>query len=143
MPFWLKSFYIVWLIGKTIFYIYLGYWLFSIRKEKPKPWAHWIFHTKIISAITYLFGVSFAAILVCIGLLYLTDVGNLLIGNYRFVEGSTQQIWHERKQMSEYVRVNGIKIEFPISSTLERGKYYRIKYLPTMGYGLEAKEIDK
>jgi hypothetical protein len=67
----------------------------------------------------------------------------LLTGNYKYVEGTPQKIWHHEGKdfFNEYVQIKGLKIEFPISSTMKMGKHYLIRYLPNSGYGIDVEEI--
>jgi hypothetical protein len=71
------------------------------------------FQTKIAKAISLLFAIAIVCIAVLINLSDMQDVPNLLTGNYKYVEGTPQRIWHQGKNFNEYVQVNGLKIEFP------------------------------
>jgi hypothetical protein len=163
MSYLLKAFYIVWFLCKPILYLGISIWLLIHRNDTatgskkfmripsaktfpifgyrniaaPAPF----FQKKIFRAISLLFAIAFVFLMIDVSLPYIEDIPNLLTGNYNYVEGTPQKIWHRSKEFNEYVQVNGSSIEFPISSTMKMGKYYRISYLPNSGFGIAVEEL--
>jgi hypothetical protein len=133
----------MWFIGKPIVYIGVSIWVFIHRNDSSGNRVRPLFQTKIARFFSFVFAAAMVLLMVFISEGYIMDIPNLLTGKYRYVEGTPQKIWHKSKTFDEYVQINGVKIEFPFSSTLAMGKYYQVKYLPHSGYGLDAKEIEK
>jgi hypothetical protein len=162
MPYLLKLFYIVWFLCTPIVYIGISIWLFLNRNESmrgnkklmripssnttpiygyqkiaaPAPF----FQTKTSHTISLFFAAAIVFLMVWMSIPYIEDIPILLTGNYNYIEGTPQKIWHKSKDFTEYVQINGLKIEFPFTSTMKEGNYYRIKYLPNSRSGLAVEQ---
>jgi hypothetical protein len=163
MPYLLKLLYIVWFLCTPIFFIGLSIWLFinrndSMRGNKkfmrissantlpifgyrkiaaPAP----IFQTKIFRAISLFLAAAFVYLMIWASIPFIKDIPILLTGNYKYIEGTPQKIWHKSRSFTEYVQVNGLNIEFPFTSTMKEGNYYRVKYLPNSRSGLAVEQL--
>ncbi|AIF51227.1 hypothetical protein [Pelosinus sp. UFO1] len=159
----LKLLYIVWFLCTPIFYVGISLWLFINRNEsmrgnkklmripsantlpifgyhktaEPAP----IFQTKTFRAISLFLAVAFVFLMIEVSIPYIKDIPVLITGNYEYIEGTPQKIWHKSKSFTEYVQINGLNIEFPFTSTMKEGKNYRVKYLPNSRSGLSVEQL--
>jgi len=112
--------------------------IFGYRKiTAPAP----IFQTKIFRAISLFLAAAFVYLMIWASIPFVKDIPILLTGNYKYIEGTPQKIWHKSRSFTEYVQINGLNIEFPFTSTMKEGKFYRVKYLPNSRTGLAVEQL--
>jgi hypothetical protein len=103
---------------------------------------------EVIQILTEVIGKIAAVIFLVFLMKYFTlpywkDIPILLMQKFNYTEGYISKEYHKRKDLNEYVDINGRSISFLIFSNIERGQQYNITYLPNTKTGINYKKVEQ